>query len=134
VSASPASNPYKIPKGRFGATKTLSISPNHKVQVDGKMIEARHLGLERQEMFGTFDYYNLELPDYENMVVAGVTVESLYPLTRITMTASEFHQALSKTYGSITPAFFAAAMKKVRRLADGNFVVPVDKRIYNKKA
>ena len=132
VSASTASNPYRIPKGRFGATKALSISPNHKVQVDGKMIEARHLGLERQEMFGTFDYYNLELPDYENMVVAGLTVESLYPLTRITMTASEFHQALTNTYGAITPAAFAAAMKKVRRLANGTFVVPVDKRLYNK--
>ena len=133
VSASPASNPYRIPKGRFGATKALAISPNHKVQVDGKMIEARHLDLEVQEMFGTFDYYNLELPDYENMIVAGVTVESLYPLTRITMTGSEFYQALCKTYGAITPAAFAAAIKKVRRLANGTFVVPIDKRIYNKK-
>ena len=127
VAASAAVNPFVIPKGRFGALRDLAISPDHKVAVDDKMVEARSLGLQRQHMTGRFTYYNLELPDHENMVVAGVTVESQYPIRRVTVTMSEFREMLVAKYGRITPATLARVQKKVRLLTDGRVVVPVDK-------
>ena len=128
VAASTAVNPYVIPKGRFGALRDLAISPDHKVAVGDGMIPAVALGLRQKDMTGDFMYYNLELPDHENMVVAGVTVESQYPVKRITVTMAEFRKILVAQYGNLTPAILAAAQKKVRFLADGRVVVPVDKR------
>lgn len=127
VAASAAVNPFVIPKGRFGALRDLAISPDHKVAVGDRMVEARALGLQRQNMTGHFTYYNLELPNYENMVVAGVTVESQYPIRRVAVMMSEFREMLVAKYGRLTPAILARVQKKVRLLTDGRVVVPVDK-------
>ena len=124
VFANRSVNPYTIPKGHLGATKKLAISPNHKVQVGDKMIEARSLNLEQIQMTGTFKYYNLELPNYEKMIVAGVTVESLYPITRVKMTMDEFSRAMTIKYGKATPQILECVRRTVRRLPDGRVEVP----------
>ena len=129
VAASTRVNPFVIPKGRFGALRDLAISPDHKVAVGDKMVEARALGLRQKHMTGVFMYYNLELPDHENMVVAGVTVESQYPIRRVTVTMAEFREMLVAKYGRLTPAILVSVQKKVRFLTDGRVVVPVDKRV-----
>ena len=127
----PSTNPYVIPKGSYGALEALPISPDHKVLVDGKMIEAKHLGLTKMIMVFPFEYYNLELPDYEQMIVAGVTVESLYPIMRIPISGDEFKQLIHNKYGSIvTQEQLAMINKKVRYLDDGRIEVPVDKRLH----
>jgi len=128
VTASASVNPFVIPKGRLGATRDLMISPDHKVEVDGAMIEARFLGLIQKTMKGTIDYYNIELPDHENMTVAGVVVESQYPIRRVVVTMAEFRQMLVAKYGTLTPAILARVQKKVRILGGGRVEVPVDKR------
>jgi hypothetical protein len=82
VSPSKNTNPYIIQKGQFGARQKVLISPRHCVFVEGAgMVEARKLGLKQFNMPSEFTYYNLELPNWttDNMVVAGVTVESLAP-------------------------------------------------------
>jgi len=121
------SNPYVIRKGSMGAIQDLEISPGHKVEVNGEMIEARCLGLERKKIHGKFNYYNLELPNYENMVVAGVTVESLCPVRRVVVSMAKLGQILRARYGEITPAIIAHVEKKVRLLADGRVEIPVFK-------
>jgi hypothetical protein len=127
-------NPLVIPKGMYGATEALPISPEHKVLVDGRMVEAKHLGLSRMMMLMPFDYYNLELPDYEQMVVAGVTVESLYPIMRISISGDEFKKLIHNKYGSaVTEEQLAVIHKKVRYLADGRIEIPVDKRLHLKE-
>jgi len=133
VVASDAVNPYVIPKGRHGACQDLPISPDHKVAVGDKMIEARHLCLPRKAMTGKIEYYNLELPNYENMTVAGVSVESQYPVERVTITEAEFHKMLIAKYGRLTPAILERVQKNVRILTDGRVEVPVDKRINRNK-
>jgi hypothetical protein len=103
VTAGPETNPYVIPKGRFGATRRLLISPNHKVQTDeGRMVEAKDLGLRQETQSGQFIYYNLELPSWSNdkMVVAGVTVESLAPVRRIAMPLATLKALVAKQYGT----------------------------------
>jgi len=95
-------NPYVIPKGVLGATRPLAISPNHEVMVAGKgMVKARDLGLNRMKMTEEFTYYNLELEDWvrDNLVVAGVTCESLAPAARMTMTKAEFARFVTSRYG-----------------------------------
>jgi uncharacterized repeat protein (TIGR02543 family) len=88
---SAAVNPYVIPAGQFGATENLAISPRHCVAVPGSgMVEARFLGLKQMPMRAAFDYYNLELPEWDNMVVAGVEVESLAPKKQVAMTVAQF--------------------------------------------
>jgi len=129
IMSSPLVNPLLIPMGQYGATRDLAISPDHKVQVGDTMIEARFLSLERKEMSGNFSYYNLELPDYENMIVAGVTVESQYPMVRVSVTRAELKRMLIAKYGVLTPEILARVQKKVRLLADGRVEVPVDKRL-----
>ena len=127
-------NPLVIPKGMYGATEALPISPEHKVLVDGRMVEAKHLGLSRMMMLMPFDYYNLELPDYEQMVVAGVTVESLYPIMRIAISGDDFKKLIHNKYGrAVTEEQLAMIHKKVRYLADGRVEVPVDKRLHLKE-
>lgn len=70
-------HPYIIPRGRFGATQNLQISPHHQVKDGDWYVEARFMGLERDYMTEPFHYYNLELEDSSrDMVVAGVAVES----------------------------------------------------------
>lgn len=93
VAPSAAVNPYVIPAGTWGAIQNLAISPRHAVAVPGRgMVEARELGLRQLSMRAAFDYYNLELPEWDNMVVAGVEVESLAPKKRVVMTAAQFRE------------------------------------------
>jgi hypothetical protein len=104
--AGPSANPYVIPKGRFGATQELLISPRHRVSVGGQMVEARYLGLKQKEV-GTLTYYNLGLEGWADMIVAGVLVESLAPIRRITISREEFKRTMEKQ-GRITPEIAAS--------------------------
>jgi hypothetical protein len=105
--AGPSANPYVIPKGRFGATQELLISPRHKVAVNGRMVEARDLGLQQRDV-GQLTYYNLGLKG-ANMIVAGVTVESLASLARVTISRAMFNKILASRYGGrMTPEIAAA--------------------------
>ena len=129
VAPGKATNPYVIPKGMFGAIADLPISPYHKVVVDGKMIPACNLGLDRKKMTAPFNYYNLELPNYETMIVGGVTVESLLPITRIAVTREEFIAIMKRSYGNgMSNHAFHYFLRNVRKLADGRIELPVDKR------
>jgi hypothetical protein len=93
------------------------------------MHAACNLGLDRKKMSSPFNYYNLELPNYEPMIVGGVTVESLLPITRISVTREEFADILRRTYGdSMTQRDIHSVIRKIRSLADGRIEVPVDKR------
>ena len=112
-------NPYVIKKGQFGATKRLLISPNHRVKTESGMIEARRLGLRQEEMSSRFTYYNLELPNWSNMIVAGVTVESLAPVKRITMTMQEFKGFITERYGPMTPELYTTIQRSAHMLSDG---------------
>jgi hypothetical protein len=117
--ASSSTNPYLIPKGLFGATQDLEISPRHKVSFKGEMVEARKLGLKKIKHVGTLTYYNLELDD--NMIVAGVEVESLQPLTKITISREAFDYILHTQYGGkITDEI----KSKCQLLPDGRVSVP----------
>lgn len=102
--ATPSTNPYIIPAGQFGATKKLLISPRHRVATATGMVEARDLGLAQEKRLGELVYYNLGLPSWTNMVVAGVEVESLAPVTRITVPLAVFKIMIAKRYGAMTPA------------------------------
>ena len=116
-------NPYIIPAGQFGATENLAISPRHCVAVPGSgMVEARELGLRQMSMRAAFDYYNLELPEWDNMVVAGVEVESLAPKKRVVMTAAEFRRLVAAK-GIRTEADLAKLAQFVEMLEDGRVAV-----------
>jgi chitodextrinase len=97
-----AVNPYIIPAGLYGAKKDLAISPNHEVQTPAGMVAAKHLGLKQMTMSGPFTYYNIEVDDWvtDNLVVAGVEVESLAPHERIRMPISEFAAMMKERYGN----------------------------------
>jgi len=126
--ASAATNPYVIPKGHLGATESLPISPNHEVLVPGRgMIKAKHLGLRQMTMKKSFMYYNLELDDWvrDNMVVAGVTVESLAPTKRITMSREEYADFVFNRYGTPTAETLARIKQVFYRLEDGRVSAPV---------
>jgi hypothetical protein len=125
VAASSTTNPYIIPKGQFGATKRLLISPNHNVLVEGRgLVKASALGLEQETMSGDLTYYNLELETWTNMIVAGVTVESLAPMRRITISVAEFNTLVAK----LTPAAMANLQHRCRFLTDGRVEVPAISR------
>jgi hypothetical protein len=129
---SAAVNPYVIKKGQFGATENLSISPRHRVAVPGKgMVEARELGLRQQEMAGAFNYYNLELPSWksDNMVVAGVEVESLAPVRRMVVSAAGLKALLA---GKTLDAAFVAKLRSTIRPVAGGFEVPLLKKSASK--
>ena len=130
VAAGPSVNPYVIPKGIHGATARLLISPDHRVSTANGLLEARLLGLEQEDMTGVIDYYNLELPSWsqDTMVVAGVVVESLAPVRRMTMTLGEFKKALVAQYGEITPSVLAKVQKTCRLMAGGRVECPVLKK------
>ena len=127
VAAGPSVHPYVIPKGLHGATQKLLISPDHRVSTANGLLEARLLGLEQENMTGAIDYYNLELPSWsqDTMVVAGVIVESLAPVRRVTMTLAQFKKALVAQYGEITPAILTKVQKTCRMLAGGRVECPV---------
>ena len=119
---SAAVNPYVIQKGVWGAMENLAISPRHCVAVPGRgMVEARFLGLKQMPMRAAFDYYNLELPEWDNMVVAGVEVESLAPRKRVEMTVAE----LAKIAVGIPMEKLARA---VTILADGKVAVHLTRK------
>jgi hypothetical protein len=122
--------PYRIARGQFGARRDLLISPEHRVRIREEMIEARRLGLP-QVGWGrdrVIDYYNLELPDWErdNLVVAGVEVESLAPLRRVRVSYAEFAALLQEEYGTaITAELVAQLRERCVFYLDGTVEVPV---------
>lgn len=127
VSPSAAVNPYVIPRGQFGATENLAISPRHAVAVPGRgMVEARELGLRQMPMKAAFDYYNLELPEWDNMVVAGVEVESLAPKKRVVMTAAEFRGLVARQFGGSVD--MAKLARFVEMEADGRVAVTMSQK------
>lgn len=119
--ASKYTNPYVIPEGTFGANRRLLISPRHKVAVNGKMIEARDLGLEQEAQKGDIIYYNLQITKTSNMIVAGVEVESLAPLVRITISREAFNYVLATRHGGVLTEEIKS---KCRFLPDGSVSVP----------
>ena len=120
MAATAATRPYVIAEGQFGANQRLPISPRHRVAVGGRMIEAQELGLPRDEsVTGTILYYNVELPAWENMIVAGVEVESQAPLKHVIVSAAQFHAMFAAKYGALTPALEASIRRSVRFLPDG---------------
>ena len=122
--ASAATNPYRIPKGLYGAREELLISPNHHVLADGRLVEARHLGLKQKALKNNITYYNVELETWANMIVAGVTVESLAPVQRITVTMAEFKKMIEVRYGPMTAALEQKIKATCRFLADGRVELP----------
>ena len=126
--AGPTTNPYVIPKGQFGATRRLLISPNHRVATANGMVEAQHLGLRQEERTGELTYYNLALPGWANMTVAGVEVESLAPVQHITVPLAVFTALVAKKYGAVTPAVLAQIKRTCRFLENGHVECPVLKK------
>jgi hypothetical protein len=128
VTAGPSVDPYVIPKGRFGATRRLLISPNHKVQTDegSGMVEAKDLGLQQEAQSGQFIYYNLELPSWstDKMVVAGVTVESLAPVRRIAMPLATLKALVAKQYGT-SSAHLERVLRASSFLPNGLIEIPM---------
>lgn len=129
---SAAVNPYVIKAGQFGARERLLISPNHRVAVPGRgLVEARHLGLTQWTMRGAFDYYNLELPCWktDNMVVAGVEVESLAPVRRVVVTTEEFKRMVAEKYGaSLSADMIRRIVSCCRTVGTGHVEVPMMKK------
>ena len=113
-------NPYIIPKGQFGATMNVAISPDHLVQTAaGKMVKARFLGLEQKALTEPFNYYNIELPTYENMIVAGVTVESKYPTITAELTIAQLSKFLEENSEVLTPEVLSQIKMNVTRASNG---------------
>jgi hypothetical protein len=95
-------NPYVIPEGKFGAITRILISPRHKLKVNGKMIEARFLGLKQEEQINIV-YYNLQITGGQNMVVGGVEVESLARSENVKISNELLDQILTTQYGGKIP-------------------------------
>jgi hypothetical protein len=122
---SAAINPYVIPAGVWGATENLPISPRHCVAVPGRgMVEARELGLKQMPMRAAFDYFNLELPEWDNMVVAGVEVESLAPKKRVVMSMAE----LGRLVAALPAEKRAGVARFVTAMADGKVAVEMSRK------
>ena len=122
-------NPFIIPKGKFGATMNLAISPDHLVQTaPGKMVKARSLGLEQKALTEPFNYYNIELPTYENMIVAGVTVESKYPTITAELTINQLQKFLEENSEVLTPEVLSQIKLNVTRSANGKLQLTTLKR------
>jgi len=105
-----ANNPYVIPKGQHGATEDVLISPDHSVVVAGEFVKASKLGLGQRIMKNPFNYYNLELPEWANMRVAGVEVESMAPTTQYIVSMDEMKKIAFSLLKKGIP------MKKLERL------------------
>jgi hypothetical protein len=88
------------------------------------MVEARDLGLKQMPMRAAFDYYNLELPEWDNMVVAGVEVESLAPKKQVVMTVAQ----MAKLIAALPAERRAVALSKVTALADGRVAVQMNRK------
>ena len=121
VMPGPSVNPFVIPKGLLGATETIAISPRHCVVVPGRgYVEARDLDLDQMPMKAAFDYYNLELPEWENMIVAGVTVESLAPKKQVVVTMAQMKKILAKA-----PAQLLGNYRKLFESKSGKLLMQV---------
>jgi hypothetical protein len=119
-------NPYVIPVGEFGATEDLPISPDHRVAVAGRgMVPAKELGLERKIMEGSFLYFNVELPEGANMIVAGVEVESLANVRRMVVPLAVFKQLIERKYGARTAAVESNILRTCRFLDGDRVEIPV---------
>lgn len=120
--------PFVIKQGMWGAMEDLMISPNHRVAVGGgQMVEAKRLGLKQAKMRDTITYYNLQLPNWhtDNMVVAGVAVESMAPpIQRRTVPAAQFMALLKRTYGTITEAHLHQIRARCKLLPNGMVEFP----------
>jgi hypothetical protein len=79
-------------------------------------------------MRAAFDYYNLELPEWDNMVVAGVEVESLAPKKRVTMTAAEFRSLVAAQGLGRSASDLAKLSQIVEMLADGRVAVSLTQK------
>jgi hypothetical protein len=113
-----------IAKGFFGATEELLISPRHHVAVGSTMIEAQYLGLTQKAMKAPFNYYNIELPGWANMRVAGVEVESLAPAKRVVATVDQVQKAIAALPASQRTAETLKILKRIcQKTADGKIVV-----------
>jgi Hint domain len=120
----PTTNPYVIAAGKFGATEELLISPRHRVAVGSAMIEARDLGLKQKAMKAPFNYYNIELPGWANMRVAGVEVESLAPAKRMVATVEQVNAAIAALPASQRNAETLKTLKRIcQKTSDGKIVV-----------
>ena len=120
----PTTNPYVIAAGQFGATEELLISPRHRVAVGSAMIEARDLGLKQKTMKSPFNYYNIELPGWANMRVAGVEVESLAPAKRVVATVAQVQAAIAALPASQKNAETMKTLKRIcQKTSDGKIVV-----------
>jgi len=124
VGASAETNPYKIPKGLFGAIEDLLISPNHCVLTANGLVEARRLGLKQKAQKADITYYNLELESWVNMIVAGVNVGALAPVQRVTVTMAEFEAMIQTSYGPMTAELRQKIDRVCRFLADGRVELP----------
>lgn len=128
VPACPDTNPYIIEKGQYGATRRLLISPTHRVITPSGLHEARSLGLAQEDLRGSIDYYNLELPSHatDTLVVAGVAVESMAPVRRVTVPLAVFREMMRRRYGShLSPAVLAQIQRTCHFLADGRVECPI---------
>jgi hypothetical protein len=115
-------NPYIIPQNKFGSHGRILISPRHKVAVAGEMIEARDLGLEQEVQYEKITYYNLQLTNASNMIVAGLEVESLQSLTRVNIPLETFNYIIANKYdGNLTDEI----KKKCHLMDDGTMSVPI---------
>ena len=118
----PYTNPYVIPAGKFGAHGRILLSPRHKVAVDGQMIEARDLDLEQEEQYERITYYNIQVTNCENIIVAGLEVESLQTLTRINIPIETFNYIIANKYGG---KISDEIKEKCYLMADGTMSVPM---------
>jgi hypothetical protein len=129
VAAGSSANPYVIPKGRFGATQKLLISPDHRVQTAAGMVPAKELGLKQEAREGFLTYYNLELAGGANMVVAGVAVESLAPVHRMVVPRAVFERLIATKYGGRGATEVAQMIARTCRMLEGDRVeIPVMRR------
>jgi hypothetical protein len=128
VEASKSTNPYLIPKGKFKAREDLLISPDHCVKINDKMIPAKYLDLEQQDIKGTLEYYNIQLNDWYNMFVAGVEVETFVTTHMMRMTLEAFNQAIKEQCGTLTPELEKQINSKVKYLDNGMVDCPVYQR------
>lgn len=129
--AGPHSNPYCIPRGKFGATEDVWVSPRHRLAIGGgRMVEARNLGLEQAKMEGIITYYNLELPDWErdNLVVAGVEAESMASVRRRVISMAEFTAIMQRHRDVVTSERMQQILRVCRILPGGRIEYPYVKR------
>jgi hypothetical protein len=125
VEASPYTNPYLIPKGKFGALDHLLISPEHCIKIGNSMIAAKQLGLEQQSFTGPLTYYNIRLKEWNNMFVEGVEVETMAPVTYKYISIAEFENALLAENIELTPETMTRINQKYKFLDNGMVECPI---------